>query len=435
MQQSLKTIIKELLIEWQNKPLPDLYYRDSSAINLDNMYNILAIIGPRRAWKTYYMYQLIHELIENFWIQKNDILFLDFENYKLVELQTNDVWEILNIFYEIHWKYPKYLFFDEIHTLEHRWNVLRTFHNDWYNIIISWSSSKLLLNEITTELRWRYFHRLILPFSFQEIVEKNNILFDKNTQYDEKKRSKIKKLFDSYMEFWWYPLVLSENDEYRKRELLEEYYSTIFYKDLLERHNIQDKKSIEFLMNYFLNTYSSIFSASKFEKYLKSLGIWTSKATLLKYTDYIQESFFVINCPKFSWSPKWEIVNPNKIYLIDPGFCKMGNNYSKNKWKVLENIVAIELYRQWKRFFYFNENKECDFIIRDKIHTTIESAIQVTWELENTNIDREIQWLIDAMNKCNLNEWYIITYDTFNEIKENWKEIHIVPIWKWILRM
>ena len=63
------------------------------------------------------MYQIIEDLIKNQNINKTDILFIDFENYKLLELKTRDIGEIFTIFHELYGKYPKYLFFDEIQNL------------------------------------------------------------------------------------------------------------------------------------------------------------------------------------------------------------------------------------------------------------------------------------------------------------------------------
>jgi predicted AAA+ superfamily ATPase len=59
---------------------------------------------------------------------------------------------------------------------------LRTFHNDGYKIVISGSSSKLLLTEISTELRGRYTHTLMLPFSFPELITQQGIDV-KKTEY------------------------------------------------------------------------------------------------------------------------------------------------------------------------------------------------------------------------------------------------------------
>lgn len=124
----------------------------------------------------------MEDLIAIHQIEKTDILFLDFEDYRLLELQTKDIGEIFSIFRELYGKEPTYLCFDEIQNLEHWGRVLRTFHNEKYKIMVSGSSSKLLLTEIGTELRGRYTHRLMLPFSFQELVKKANIDV-KNVEY------------------------------------------------------------------------------------------------------------------------------------------------------------------------------------------------------------------------------------------------------------
>lgn len=431
MQSSLRTTIKELFEDWQRKPLPKLFLRDTSKLNIKKFDNILAIIWPRRAWKTYFMYQIIEDLIKNQKVDKTDILFIDFENYKLLELRTKDIWEIFAIFYELYGKSPKYLFFDEIQNLTNWWRVLRTFHNDWYNIIVSWSSSKLLLTEISTELRWRYSHKLMLPFSFEELIHISGIDI-KNIEYTAKKWGIIK-VFTNYIEYWGFPAVVIAKDEFEKKEKLEDYYTTIFYRDLIERYNIQDKKALEYLMKYSLNMFSSQFSLTKFEQYLKSQDVLVTKTTLSKYMDYIKESFFIFECSKFSWSAKVQIVNPKKIYLIDPWFIRLGMNYTENKWKILENVVAIELFRHEQEFYYFNEWKECDFVVKHKFWLEIIYAIQVTRELDFHNQDREIQWLIKAMETCKLKEWYILTYNQFDEIKQDWYKIHVMPVWKWSL--
>jgi hypothetical protein len=56
-------------------------------------------------------------------------------------------------YYGIYKKEPTYLVFDEIQNIPEWSRVLRTFHNKRYHIIVTGSSSKLLITEITTELR------------------------------------------------------------------------------------------------------------------------------------------------------------------------------------------------------------------------------------------------------------------------------------------
>jgi predicted AAA+ superfamily ATPase len=107
--------------------------------------------------------------------QKTDILFLNFEDVRLIGLQAVESLEMLKAYYNLYQKEPTYLVFDEIQNVPEWSSLLRTFHNKGYKIIVTGSSSKLLLTEISTELRGRYSHTLILPFSFSEYLHHRNI--------------------------------------------------------------------------------------------------------------------------------------------------------------------------------------------------------------------------------------------------------------------
>jgi hypothetical protein len=269
----------------------------------------------------------------------------------------------------------------------------------------------------------------MLPFSFAEYLKHKNISI-----HDIEYTNKAWLLYDAfqqYMQYGWFPEVINAN-ELQKRKLLNEYYSTTYYKDVIDRYNIRDKKLLESFMTYVLNTYSSILSITKLEKHLKSEWIGWSKATLGRYLSYLKEAFFIIDCPKFGYSPKVQLTNPRKVYMIDPWFIRIWHNYSENKWRILENIVAIELYRRWKEFYYFEDTKECDFVVKDHIAIQIQHAIQVTWTIDFQNQKREIDWLLMAMKKCKLSQWYILTYNHKKTLQEHGYTIHMLPVWEWM---
>lgn len=418
----MKEIIKKILIEWQESKIPEIVERDYS---FDKDFSqILAIIWPRRAGKTFFMYQIISWLLKK--VAKNDILFVNFEDYRLIDLQTKDLWLLIDAHYELYGKKPTYLFFDEIQNLKNYGKILRTFKDGGYKIVVSWSSSKLLLAEVSTELRWRYHHLLILPFSFEEIIKYNHIE-TKNIEYSIKKGD-IMNILQDYVEYWWFgELLVQEKSE--KVKTIENYYKTIFYKDILERYSIKSKFLFEYFMKYIVNSYATIFSLGKFYEYLQSQKIEWSKKTLGNYLNYLQDAFFVIGVSKFSFSPKKSILSPKKIYLSDNSFINLATNYSENRGKKLENLVAIHLYRQEKEFYYFQKGKECDFIV--KTWTKINQAIQVCRELNFENKERETKWLLEAMKAFNLTTWYIITYDQQEEeITIDDCKIQVLPIWK-----
>lgn len=61
--------------------------------------------------------------------------------------------------------------------------------------------------------------------------------------------------------------------------------------------------------------------------------------------------------------------------------------------------------------------------------------MQVTWQLNVQNEERETKGLLDAMNLLKLNEGTIITFDQEDEIRINEKIIHIIPGWKWMSQL
>jgi predicted AAA+ superfamily ATPase len=83
-------------------------------------------------------------------------------------------------------------------------------------------------------------------------------------------------------------------------------------------------------------------------------------------------------------------------------------------------MVAIELFRREKEFYYYLEGKrECDFLVKDHTSQPIQEAIQVTRELNFTSETREIEGLIEAMKKCFLSEGYILTYNQKKELEKD----------------
>ena len=60
-------------------------------------------------------------------------------------------------------------------------------------------------------------------------------------------------------------------------------------------------------------------------------------------------------------------------------------------------------------------------------------AIQVCYELNQKNEEREFNGLKDAMNKFKLKEGLILTNGQEDEIKSEGRKIIIRPVWKWLL--
>lgn len=420
------------MAEWiEETELPRLTRRAVGRRGLDGRRDILAIVGPRRAGKTYLMYQYIEDLLVA-GRGRDEILFIDFEDYRLEGFRSGDVDSLLVAFEQITGRAPQYLFFDEVQHLP-SWNrVLRTLHNQRkYVIVISGSNSQLLSDEVSTELHGRYEDILVMPFSFPERLLHAGVKWSNATLHTPS-RGKLMKIFDDYLLWGGYPEVLARATSAEKRELLQRYLRTIFVKDITDRYGVRAKGLLEAMMAHCLSAYGEPFSISAFERRLKERLGATSKRTIANYLKYMREAFFIIANEKFSFSPRKRVMNPRKSYLVDIGFRSLGVEASENRGKALENLVAVELERRRMKQFYHRERYECDFVVLEGSRPM--AAIQVTWQLDSRDHDRELRGLVEAMETFRIKNGLILTYGDEGRETYRGRRVRVMPAWKWMLQ-
>jgi predicted AAA+ superfamily ATPase len=90
-------------------------------------------------------------------------------------------------------------------------------------------------------------------------------------------------------------------------------------------------------------------------------------------------------------------------------------------------LVAIELRRRGREFFYFRQRGECDFVVVDGGRPV--SAIQVCWEINEKNRKREVGGILDARRELGELEALILSYDGGEAVDE----IPQMPVWRWLL--
>ncbi|MFP3202792.1 MAG: AAA family ATPase, partial [Sulfolobus sp.] len=72
--------IKSFIAEWLTSPLPNIIERDLS-LPLDKDY-IITVTGGRRSGKTFLLYQTIKKIIEGGLASRDEILYVDFDDYR-----------------------------------------------------------------------------------------------------------------------------------------------------------------------------------------------------------------------------------------------------------------------------------------------------------------------------------------------------------------
>ena len=382
-----------------------------------------AIVGPRRAGKTFFL--------KSFALKQNAFFYIDFENIIFKKLSPLEIFEIISIYTETFGEKPSLLLLDEIQNLPEWQSVVRALLERNYNLLISGSSSKLLSMEIATQLRGRSLSYLLLPFSFREFLLLKKFEMKKHLTLEEE--GKIKNLFIEYMEGSSYPEVLITGNE----RILGEYYNTILYTDFVERFRLKSLDVARFVFNFFLFNFSNEFSINKIVNFLSSQGIKFGKETVYDYVEKLPETlnvFFVERYEKSAYKRKaW----PRKCYICDWGLSRL-LSFEKNYGKIMENIVFLE----WKRKTNENpflditylklNNGEVDFVIREGLR--IKQLVQVTYAHSKDELDkREIRSLLKVSEILECKDLLIITWDYEDVLKINNLEIKCIPLWKWLL--
>jgi len=419
---------KAIVSEWlQREPVPGLIVRRSPSSEIAPKGSVLAIVGARRSGKTFLMYQMAQKAESS----GGSSLLVDFEDYRLTSLVPGDMELFLRAHNELADRPLTHLFLDEVHSLPDWSRVIRTLCNRRrYHIVVSGSNARLLEREVSTELRGRHTSRRMLPLSFAEYLDFKGIDVDRTMLYTEQS-GKLSGALRSYMETGGFPEVVLAGSNLRKSELLSSYFRTVFFNDLVERFDIHAAPTMRGLMEYFLHSFSTLFSISRFTGRLKSEGISSSKKTVSAYLSYLEEAFFIHTGELCDPSAHKRRMNPRKVYLMDHGFAAIPLAYSENLGLLLENVVATELLRRGRKFYYYRGRGECDFIT-DGAESGRE-VIQVCWVLDKANQQREYDSLLEAGANAGASSCTVITSDDRSTFERDGRTVEILPAWQWLL--
>lgn len=415
----MKEIIKTIIKDFHEAGIPKFIAREKN-IPLQSG-KIVVLIGPRRAGKTYMMYQLMSKIQDI-----SNIIYINFEDERL-ELEAKDFALILDAYFELYPSKKKediYLFFDEIQEIK-LWEkfMRRVYDTVSKNIFITGSSSKLLHQEIATSLRGRTITYEILPLSFREYIAFQNQKIDMHSTAG---KALLLHLLESYIHKGGFPETVAMDKEIYEKSL-RDYFEVMFYRDIIERNAVTNPLPLKLLLKKLLSNTAKEFSVHKIFNSLKSEGIKISKDSLYIYVDYCEDAYLLFTISQFSETLSKQ--SRKKCYSIDTGLSSLISfAVSKDAGRLFENIIGLELKRRGNELYFYKENNECDFIIKER--DAIIEAIQVCYSLDEENREREINGLQEAMSRFNIKQGIIIT----KEQEEEYKNIKLIPAWKWLLK-
>lgn len=428
-----QTKILEILDDWNfwGKTIDTGIEREEYLLRMEKFSKtgqIISLVGVRRSGKSTLMLQYIKRLIKK-GVDPKNTLYINFEDPRFSgELSLNFLQSIYETYQEYFNSKTPYLFLDEVQNISGWERFVRALHERKVaKIFVSGSTSKLLSLELGSVLTGRHLRTVIYPLSFEEFLYFKKIRIKEPLNLI-RKRSIIRRFLREYLEFGAFPQVVLTEENRVKQKVLFDYFEDIIGRDVIERYKIKKSEELRSLaMYYFTNIGSSI----SFNRIKKFLGL--SFHTLERFSYNLSYPYLIFFVKKFAYSLKEQQVNPRKVYAIDTGLRNaISFRFSEDLGKIYENVVFLELLRRGREIYYWKGKRECDFLIRDG---SKEEAIQVCADIKNPEVrERELNGLLEAMNRFNLKEGLIITDDYEGEEVVQNRRIEFQPLWRWLLK-
>jgi uncharacterized protein len=379
---------------------------------------VVIVSGIRRCGKSSLLY-LIKERMK---LEPSGYCYFNFDDERIIP-ETDIPDQLFNLHIEIYGNEPV-LFFDEIQNVVHWEKFVNRMYEKGTKVFVTGSNAKLLSSEISTSLTGRNKILELFPFSFSEFLRFSGKAYDLE-RLTSKQKALLQKDFGQYMETGGFPLVVKEND----LELINSYFQDILYRDIISRYKLIQVSEIKQIGLYFASNTGRLFSYAT----LQEISGVKSSSSIKDYLWYYEQSYLFFYLKKFDYAVKKQIMNPKKVYAIDPAVThRLGFNFSRNKGRVLENMIFIELLRRGKEVYYHTGKNECDFLVKEGLKIT--QAIQVVYAIDKTNQQREISGLKEAMQTYGLSQGLLITSDTEDEESDASGTVKTIPAWKWMLK-
>ncbi len=395
-----------------------------------------ACIGVRRSGKSTYMFQIMKRLVDG-GVARQNILYLNFFDDRLHNLQRDNIGLIADAYYAI---FPEkknaekvYCFFDEIQAIP-GWEAFvdRLMRTEKCEVYLSGSSATMLSKEIATQMRGRSLSWEIFPFSFREFLDYKKI--DSDGTLSSKKQLFVQKAFEEYWKTGGFPEVAGLDRRLRIK-IHQEYFHTILFRDLVERHDVSHPKAVSDLAHWLTDNTASLYSVNRLTGYLKSLGHKVPKSAVSDYMAWFEDAYFLFTVRIFDASPARSNTNPKKIYCIDHALVtSVSSGILVNSGHLLENLVFMALRRLYPEIYYYRTQSghEVDFIVprRGRSPLLVQACESL---LEPQTRKRETAALTEAMAELGLHTGNIVTRNEVERIEAGSGTVAVVPVWRFLL--
>lgn len=358
---------------------------------------IKVFTGQRRVGKSYLLFQLMEEVKKRdseakiLYINKEDLAFAhirnadDLNGYVLQNKSADG---------------KTYVFIDEIQDIENFEAALRSLLLDKnLDLYCTGSNANLLSSDIAGHLSGRYIKIPVYSLSYSEFLQ-----FHQLEDSDD--------VLEKYLKFGGLPYLIHLSlEDPIVFEYLENVYSTILFRDVINRFSVRNTAFLEQLVLFLASNTGSLFSAKKISDFLKSQKINIAPNQVQTYIQHLTNAFLIHRVNRYDITGKRLFEIGEKYYFENLGIRNaLWGFRPEDRGKILENVVYNHLLTEnYKVQVGIIADNEIDFIAEKNGEKTY---IQVALTLnEEKTIEREFGNLLKIKDNY---PKLLITMDRFS---------------------
>lgn len=292
---------------------------------------IKIITGIRRCGKSFLLFQLFSEWLEQQGISQSHIIKIDLESRRNKALRDPDA--LLNyIDAQIKDDQIHYVMIDEVQLVPEFEDVLNSYLKiQNVDVYATGSNARFLSKDVITTFRGRSFEIKVYPLSFSEFF----------SAY----QGTEKEAFDEFMTFGGMPQILSFENAELKSEYLKSLYTETYLRDIKDRYQIKNDEDMDNLLDFISSSIGSLTNPSKLANTFETVKKEKiSRNTVCSYLEYICESFLAEKASRYDVKGKKYLDTPYKFYFTDLGLRNARLNFRQlEPSHMMENIIYNEL--------------------------------------------------------------------------------------------
>lgn len=324
---------------------------------------VVLITGPRQTGKTTTLKWLLSQ------VKTKNKAYFDLENIvtrELFEIKNYDL--ILNELQNrgLQTDQRLYLAIDEIQLLPSLPSLVKYLY-DHYKIkfFLSGSSSFYIKNRFNESMAGRKLIFEMLPLTFQEFldfqdagyslpqIEPSQLVFDRSLFQS------LQSYYQEYLEYGGLPKVVLTPEISRKKQLLEEIFSSYINLDV---QFMADFKSTLGLRSVIKLLASRVGTPLNLSELSSITGL--NRLTIASYLEFLEQTYLIGTIPAFSKSLGVQTRLRKKVYFVDTGIANINADLSSGS--KFENSIFCQL-RSWGKLSYYSDKQgEIDFILTNQ---------------------------------------------------------------------